>query len=78
MPEQVKPTADQLDLSGVTWRMSSFSGSSNESIEVGRLGENWLVRNSSDPEGTVLVFTPAEWRAFVLGAKAGEFDLGDE
>jgi Domain of unknown function (DUF397) len=77
MPEARKPTADQLDLSGVTWRKSSFSGSVNESIEVGRLGENWLVRNSSDPEGTVLVFTPAEWRAFVLGAKAGEFDLTD-
>jgi hypothetical protein len=25
----------------------------------------------------MLVFTPAEWRAFVAGAKAGEFDLAD-
>lgn len=75
MTDQSKPAAEQLDLSGVTWKASTFSGPDNETIEVGRHGENWLVRNSADPDGTVLVFTPAEWKAFVLGAKAGEFDF---
>ncbi|WP_309117780.1 DUF397 domain-containing protein [Saccharothrix sp.] len=32
------------------------------------------MRNSDHPEGPVLVFTPAEWEAFVLGVKDGEFD----
>jgi hypothetical protein len=32
------------------------------------------MRNSAHPEGPVLVFTPAEWDAFILGAKDGEFD----
>jgi hypothetical protein len=31
------------------------------------------MRNSKEPE-TVLRFTEAEWRAFVLGAREGEFD----
>jgi hypothetical protein len=33
------------------------------------------VRNSNNPHGDVLEFTPAEWTAFIEGARAGEFDL---
>ncbi|SCK33332.1 protein of unknown function (DUF397) [Streptomyces sp. SceaMP-e96] len=32
------------------------------------------MRNSTDPD-VVLRYTEAEWRAFVLGARDGEFDL---
>jgi Domain of unknown function (DUF397) len=32
------------------------------------------VRDSKDPAGGVLVFTRAEWLAFLGGAKDGEFD----
>ncbi|MFP8908527.1 DUF397 domain-containing protein, partial [Streptomyces atacamensis] len=32
------------------------------------------MRNSKDPD-TVLRYTAAEWRAFVLGVRDGEFDL---
>jgi hypothetical protein len=33
------------------------------------------VRDSKDQAGPILVFTPAEWSAFVAGVKGGEFDL---
>jgi hypothetical protein len=33
------------------------------------------VRDSKNPTGSVLVFTPAEWRTFLDGAKSGEFDI---
>jgi hypothetical protein len=33
------------------------------------------VRDSKDPDGPVLEFTPLEWLCFLAGAKAGEFDL---
>ncbi|MER6950109.1 DUF397 domain-containing protein [Nonomuraea sp. NPDC000554] len=33
------------------------------------------VRDSKDPDGPKLFFTPAEWNAFLDGAKADEFDL---
>lgn len=33
------------------------------------------MRNGRSPEIPALIFTPAEWRGFVLGARAGEFDL---
>jgi len=34
-----------------------------------------LLRDSKNPDGPVLSFTPDEWRAFVAGVRAGEFDL---
>ena len=33
------------------------------------------VRHSLDQSGPVLAFTHGEWRAFLTGARAGEFDL---
>lgn len=36
------------------------------------------VRDSKDPAGPVLVFTVAEWRAFIEGVKRDEFDLPAE
>lgn len=62
-----------------TWTKASFSNGTggNNCVEV------WVpedrsevvVRNSRDPHRDPLVFTPAEWEAFVKGVKAGEFDL---
>jgi hypothetical protein len=33
-----------------------------------------IVRDSKNPDGPVLVYTAAEWDAFVQGVKAGQFD----
>lgn len=33
------------------------------------------MRSSATPEGPILIFTEAEWDAFVKGARDGEFDL---
>ncbi|HLI39744.1 MAG TPA: DUF397 domain-containing protein [Streptosporangiaceae bacterium] len=37
----------------------------------------YVMRNSKDPDGPALYFTEAEWEAFVLGVKDGEFDLDE-
>jgi uncharacterized protein DUF397 len=34
-----------------------------------------MLRDSKDPTGPVLAYTPEEWGAFIEGVKAGEFDL---
>lgn len=60
---------------GFAWRTSSFSGSKNECVEVAYAPGHVAVRDSKHSQGGVLVFTPAEWQAFISGAKAGEFDL---
>jgi len=34
------------------------------------------VRDSKNPHGPKLIFTPAEWEAFTSGIRVGEFDAG--
>ena len=64
-----------LDLSGAAWRKSSFSGAPQQNcVEVAEVGGGWVaVRDSKDAASPILVFTPAEWAAFLQGVRAGEF-----
>jgi hypothetical protein len=41
-------------------------------------GKLYVMRNSADPDGPQLYFTEAEWDAFVLGVKDGEFDIDED
>jgi hypothetical protein len=66
-----------VDLDGANWVKSSRSGAAGHCVEVAFLENNGVgVRDSKDPSGPALVFTPAEWDAFMGGAKDGEFDRG--
>ena len=57
------------------WTKSSLSFSNGNCVEVANLpGGEIGVRDSKDSEGAVLRFTPSEWRAFLGGARNGEFD----
>jgi hypothetical protein len=64
------------ELSQAMWRKSSLSGGDGGNcVEVADLsGGRRAVRDSKDRGGPALVFTPAEWAAFVGGVKTGEFD----
>ena len=65
-----------MDLSNAVWRKSKRSGSSGNCVEVAdNLPGVVAVRDSKNPTGAALIFTPAEWEAFIGGAKDGEFDL---
>lgn len=59
-----------------SFRKSTFSEGGGDCVEVATTGDSVLVRDSKDPDGPVLRFTPREWEAFVDGVLAGEFDLG--
>lgn len=54
------------------WRKSSRCGS-NTCVEVAKVGDQFLVRDSKNPGVAALSFTEAEWEAFVEGVNAGEF-----
>jgi hypothetical protein len=57
------------------WNKSSFSFSNGNCVEVAHLPGGYIgVRDSKDPHGPVLQFTPDEWQAFIGGARNGEFD----
>ena len=66
-----------MDLTNAEWRKSSFSGGNGGGcVEVARnLSGVVAVRDSKDRQGPALVFTPDEWRAFLNGVRAAEFDL---
>jgi hypothetical protein len=66
-------TAPEQD--AAVWRTSSRSNGQGQCVEVARLDQAVAVRDSKDPAGPVVTFTPTEWAAFIAGAKDGEFDL---
>ena len=57
------------------WRKASRSGANGACVEVRRIGDQIQVRDSKNPNGPVLSFTPTEWEAFLDGVQKGEFDL---
>jgi hypothetical protein len=57
------------------WRKSSASAGSGDCVEVAFAEDGVLVRHSRDQAGPVLAFTHSEWKAFLAGARNGEFDL---
>jgi len=65
------------DLAGAAWKKSSRSSGNGQCVEWAPLSGAVAVRDSKDPTGPVLIFTPDEWAAFVGGAKDGEFDLAN-
>ncbi|GAA4924986.1 DUF397 domain-containing protein [Actinoplanes utahensis] len=67
--------AHQID--GAVWKKGSRSNGSggNNCVEVAFLDKEIAVRDSKDRTGPALMFTQAEWTAFVDSAKDGEFDI---
>jgi hypothetical protein len=65
------------DIDNLIWRKSSYSGSNGGNcVEIAdNLPGVVAVRDSKDPGGPVLAFTPDDWRRFTVAIKAGEFDL---
>jgi hypothetical protein len=71
-PEDLTAT----DLAQAVWKKSSLSGNGGGNcVEVAtNLPGLIAVRDSKNPSGPALRFTPAEWDAFLGGVKLGEFD----
>lgn len=66
----------RVDLTHAAWYKSSRSGPNCDNcVEVAFVTGGVAVRDSKNPTGAALIFTPDEWDAFVGGTKDGEFDL---
>jgi hypothetical protein len=64
-----------MDLSQAKWHKSTRSGGSGNCVEVAEnLPGIVAVRDTKNRDGGTLIFTDAEWTAFVGGVKDGEFD----
>jgi hypothetical protein len=63
-----------MDLTGAKWFKSSRSSGNGACVEVAIVDDGVAVRDTKDRATGMLQFTHEEWRAFVGGVKAGEFD----
>ncbi len=72
---RIRNGTDAPTLTGATWIKSRRSGpTGGNCVEVAFLPDGEIaMRNSRYPDGAALVFTRAEWDAFLGGARDGEF-----
>jgi hypothetical protein len=60
------------DLDRAVWRKSSRSSASGSNcVEVAELSDSVGVRDSKDPAGPVLCFSPYSWASFTTGLRDG-------
>ncbi|WP_326637017.1 DUF397 domain-containing protein [Streptosporangium sp. NBC_01755] len=67
----------------VVWRTSSLSANGADCVQVAVVNGSdshkshairlFLVRDSKNPDGGVLTFTPGEWHAFLDGVRDDKF-----
>jgi Domain of unknown function (DUF397) len=69
IPVTEHPTKGKFDHTRAEWRSAPDSN-----VEIAFVDDLIGMRDGRQPDGPILVFTEAEWEAFVLGAKDGEFD----
>jgi Domain of unknown function (DUF397) len=58
-----------VDVTGATWRKSTYSnGTGGNCVEIAAMPDGGrALRDSKNPDGPQLIFTPDEWRAFTKG-----------
>jgi uncharacterized protein DUF397 len=61
-------------MNGEGFRSASFC-SGGQCVQVAPLGDGAQVRDSKRPDLEPLTFTAEEWREFLRGVRANEFDL---
>ncbi|WP_067680211.1 DUF397 domain-containing protein [Nocardia miyunensis] len=63
------------NLSEALWFKSSYSGPERDCVETAFLAGDMVgVRDSKNPTGPALIFSPTEWDAFTAKVQAGTFE----
>jgi hypothetical protein len=60
-------------MKSLLWRTSSSCYNAN-CVQVAVVGNAVAVRDSKNPDGSVLWYDEPAWRDFLKGVEAGEFD----
>ncbi|WP_051341669.1 DUF397 domain-containing protein [Pseudonocardia spinosispora] len=74
-PVNTNPTG--IDPATLDWVRSGTDDEDVDSVEIAELPDGGRAMRGSKAgnDGPVLWFTAAEWHAFVLGVRDGEFDI---
>jgi len=63
-----------MNADDTSWIKAKASAQSGDCVELSRTGDTIRVRDSKNPDGSMLGFTKSEFAAWLDGAKRGEFD----
>jgi hypothetical protein len=69
-----KMTLSEAERQGLAWLKAQSSTPNGQCLEIASTPGKIVIRDSKDPDGPILVYTPGEFIAFLEGAKNGEFD----
>lgn len=76
MPDETPtpPRPSAAELKGAAWYKASKSNTGTGCVEVAHMSDYTAVRDSKNPDGPVLLYTPHEWECFLDGALNGEMN----
>jgi hypothetical protein len=71
-----QPFDDAWPAKALRWQKSRRSNSGGNCVELALVpeGRQIAMRNSRDPDGPMLIYTPEEIDAFLRGVRDGDFD----
>ncbi|MCH7229704.1 DUF397 domain-containing protein [Glycomyces sp. L485] len=70
------PLKGRFDAAAARWVHPDADDGAPGELEIGFAADGLVAMRRFDaPEGTILIYTPEEWAAFVEGVKDGELDL---
>jgi Domain of unknown function (DUF397) len=67
-------TLSDAERAGLSWIKAQSSTHNGACVEIASAAGRIAIRDSKDPDGPILVYTPTEFSAFLNGARNGEFD----
>jgi Domain of unknown function (DUF397) len=59
----------------IHWRKSLRSVGNGNCVEVAPMAAGVVVRDSQDPDGLVIRYSPHSWESFLTRARSGSFDF---
>jgi Domain of unknown function (DUF397) len=71
MPEKIM--LSEAERSALSW-LKAQASSATGCVEIASTVDRIAMRDSKDPDGPILVYTPTEFSAFLEGARNREFD----
>jgi hypothetical protein len=63
----------ETERAGLGWMKSRHSTANGACIEVASTTDKIAIRDSKDPDGPILIYSPAEFKSFLHEARNGDF-----
>ena len=67
-------TVSVAERAGLVWVKAHSSTSYGQCVQVASAAAGVAMRDSKDPDGPILLYTRTEFKAFLDGARNGDFD----